>query len=70
MGDRQEACERLIENIEDAINSLEHGKDECELNDWDLFDPEEIEEIIEQLRDMAAKLNMKISQMDDVDLEE
>ena len=62
MGDREEACERLLDNLEDAIASLERGKDECEMNDWDLFAPEELDEIIEQLRDMASKLNLKISE--------
>ena len=70
MGDREEACERLLDNLEDAIASLERGKEECEINDWELFDPEEIEEILEQLRDMASRLNVKISELDDPELDE
>lgn len=70
MGDREEACERLLDNIEDAINSLERGKDECELHDWDLFAPEELEELIETLREMASKLNVKMTEMDEVEADE
>jgi hypothetical protein len=62
MGEREEACERLLDNLEDAIASLERGKDECEMNDWDLFAPEDLDEIIEQHHAMAAKLNLKISE--------
>ena len=62
MGEREEACERLLDNLEDAIASLERGKDECEMNDWDLFAPEVLDEIVEQLHTMAAKLNLKISE--------
>ncbi len=70
MGEREEACERLLDNLEDAIASLERGKEECEMENWDLFAPEELEEIIEQLRDMAAKLNVKMTQVDEFDTEE
>ena len=62
MGEREEACERLLDNLEDAIASLERGKDECEMNDWALFAPEDLDEIVEQLHTMAAKLNLKISE--------
>ncbi len=70
MGEREEACERLLDNLEDAIASLERGKEECEMENWDLFAPEELEEITEQLRDMAAKLNVKMTQVDEFDTEE
>lgn len=70
MGERDEACERLLDNIEDAIASLERGKDECEMNDWELFAPEDLEEIIEQLRTMAGKLNLKITELEDFVAEE
>ena len=70
MGEREEACERLLDNLEDAIASLERGKEECEMENWDLFAPEELEEIIEQLRDMAAKLNVKMTQVNEFDTEE
>ncbi|MFO7867107.1 MAG: hypothetical protein R6V02_09900 [Candidatus Aminicenantes bacterium] len=70
MSDRQEACERLIANIEEAIESLERGKDECAVDDWDFFSPEEVDEIIEQLREIAAKLNVKLTAMDDEEFEE
>ena len=64
---RDEACERLLENIEDAINSLERGKEECVVEEWELFPPEEIEEIVDQLREMASKLSIKISEVDDTE---
>lgn len=70
MGDREEACERLLDTIEDAINSLERGKEECEISDWDLFAPEEIEEVIEALREMESKLNVKMTELDDVETDE
>ena len=62
MGDREEACERLLDNLEDAIASLERGKDECEIENWELFPPEELEEILDQLHDMASKLHIKMTE--------
>lgn len=64
MGEREEACERLLDNLDDAIASLERGKDECEIDNWELFAPEDLEEIIEQLRDMASKLSIKMTEDD------
>ncbi len=62
MGEKQEACERLLDNLEDAIASLERGKEECEVENWELFPPEELEEIVEQLREMASKLHIKMAE--------
>lgn len=62
MGEREEACERLLDNLEDAIASLERGKEECEIENWELFPPEELEEIAEQLRNMASKLHIKMAE--------
>lgn len=70
MSDRQEACERLIANIEDAIESLERGKEECAVDDWDFFSPEEMEEILEHLREIAAKLNVHLTTMEDEEFDE
>jgi hypothetical protein len=70
MGEREEACERLLENLEDAIASLERGKDECEIENWELFAPEDLEEIIDNLREMVAKLNVKITQADGFEADE
>ena len=70
MGEREDACERLLENIEDALVSLERGKEECSVDDWELFAPEDLEEIIEHLRDMVATLNMKMTSLEDVDVDE
>jgi sugar-specific transcriptional regulator TrmB len=61
MGERKEACERLLDNLEDALASLERGKEECEMENWELFAPEDLDEVIEKLREMASKLNLKIS---------
>jgi len=70
MGEKDEACERLLVNLEDAIASLERGKDECEMNDWELFAPEDLEEIIDFLRTMAGKLHIKITELEDLVVEE
>jgi len=67
MTDRDEACGRLLECLEDAINILEKGKEACALDDWEIFPIEEVEEIIEQLRDMVERLNIEIAEMEDED---
>jgi len=67
MSDRDEACGRLLESLEDAISILEKGKEACTLDDWELFPVEEVEEIIEQLRDMVERLNVEIAELDDED---
>ena len=65
MTNRDEACGRLRENLEDAISILEKGKEACALDDWELFPVEEVEEIIEQLKDMVERLNVEIAELDD-----
>lgn len=65
MTDRDEACGRLLGNLEDAISILEKGKEACALDDWEIFPVEEVEEIIEQLRDMVERLNVEIAEIDD-----
>lgn len=67
MTDRDEACGRLLGNLEDAISILEKGKEACALDDWELFPVEEVEEIVEQLRDMVERLNVEIAKMEDED---
>ncbi len=69
MGEREEACERMLDNLQDAIASLERGKEECAAESWDLFAPEDLDEVIELLRGMASKLNLKISEEDFVEVE-
>ena len=64
---RDEAYGRLLESLEDAISILEKGKEACALDDWELFPVEEVEEIIEQLRDMVERLNVEIAEMEDED---
>lgn len=70
MGVREEACERLLENIEDAILSLERGTEECAGEEWELFPPEELEELIDKLRDIAVRLNVKVAQVDTTEIDE
>ncbi len=67
MTDRDEACGRLLESLEDAINILEKGKEVCALDEWEIFPIEEVEEIIEQLRDMVERLNIEVAKMEDED---
>ena len=57
MGDRDEACERLILTLRDTIERLERGKEECVKGDWELIEPEEIEEVIDKLYEMLGQLN-------------
>lgn len=56
MSDHDEACERLIDTLEEAVYALERGKEECVSDDWELFPPEEIEEIIEMISKIIEKL--------------
>jgi SepF-like predicted cell division protein (DUF552 family) len=65
MTDRDEACGRLLGSLEDAISILEKGKEACVLDDWEIFPVEEVEEIIEQLRDMVERLNVEIAEIAD-----
>jgi uncharacterized small protein (DUF1192 family) len=67
MTNKDEACGRLLESLEDAISILEKGKEACALDDWELFPVEEVEEIVEQLRDMVERLNVEIAKMEDED---
>ena len=60
MGKKEEACERMIETLEEAINTLEKAKEEC-AGDWDLFPPEEIEEVIEKLAEIVTNLNLQLN---------
>jgi len=57
MGDRDEACERLIDTLKETIVKLEQGKEQCVQGDWELIPPEEIEEVIERLYEMLEELN-------------
>jgi len=60
MGEKEEACERMIDTLELAINTLEKAKEEC-TGDWDFFPPDEIEEVIEKLTEIVANLNLQLS---------
>ena len=57
MGDRDEACERLLNTLKETIEKLERGKEECVKGDWELIPPEEIEEVIDKLYKMLSQLN-------------
>ena len=57
MGDREEACERLMDTLKESIVKLERGKEECVQGDWELIPPEDLEEIIDRLYEMLAELN-------------
>jgi len=60
MSEKEEACERMIETLEGAINTLEKAKEEC-TGDWELFPPDEIEEVIEKLTEIVGNLNLQLS---------
>jgi flagellin-specific chaperone FliS len=61
MGEKEEACERMIDTLEEAVNTLEKAKEEC-TEDWELFPPDEIEEVIEKLTEIIANLNLQLNQ--------
>jgi hypothetical protein len=53
MGEKEEACERMIETLEKA-------KEEC-AGDWELFPPDEIEDVIEKLTEIITNLNLQLN---------
>jgi len=65
MGDRDEACERLIETLKETIEKLERGKEECMQGDWELIPPEEIEEVIDRLYEILEELNEILEEDDE-----
>jgi len=65
MSTKEETCAQLIDSLEDAIESLERGRDECNIEDWDIFSPEDLEEIIDQLRDIVTKLEQQLSSFEE-----
>jgi hypothetical protein len=67
MTTKEETCEQLIESLEDAIDSLERGRDECTLEDWDIFSPEDLEEIIDLLREMVTKLEQQLTSFEEAE---
>ncbi|MEE9500840.1 MAG: hypothetical protein V3V48_02095 [Candidatus Aminicenantaceae bacterium] len=60
MGEKEEACERMIETLEEVINTLEKAKEEC-AGDWELFPPDEIEDVIEKLTKIITNLNLQLN---------
>jgi len=67
MTTKEETCEQLIESLEEAIESLERGRDECTIEDWDIFSPEDLEEIIEQLREIVVKLEQQLTSFEEAE---
>jgi tRNA splicing endonuclease len=67
MTTKEETCEQLIESLEDAIESMERGRDECTIEDWDIFSPEDLEEIIEQLREIVVKLEQQLTSFEEAE---
>ncbi len=61
MSKKEEACVRMIETLEEAIESLEEAKEECG-EDWDFFPPGEIEEVIEKLTEIITNLKLKLDE--------
>lgn len=57
MGDRDEACGRLMDILKETIEKLEQEKEACVQGDWELIPPDEIEEVIDKLYDMLEQLN-------------
>ena len=60
MGEKEEACERMIETLEEVINTLEKAKEEC-AEDWELFPPDKIEDVIEKLTEIITNLNLQLN---------
>ncbi len=60
MGEKEEACERMIETLKEAINTLERAKEEC-TGDWELFPPDEIEDVIEKLTEIITNLSRQLN---------
>lgn len=60
MGKKEEACERMIETLKEAIFTLEKAKEEC-TGDWDLLPPDEIEDVIEKLTEIITNLDLQLN---------
>jgi len=56
MSNHEDACERIIDALQEAVYALERGKEECMAEDWEMFPPEEIDEIIEMIAAIIDKL--------------
>jgi archaellum component FlaC len=61
MSEKEEACERMIETLEETIETLERVKEECG-GDWELLPPGEIEEVIEKLEEIVENLTLQLNQ--------
>lgn len=56
MSNHEDACERVIDALQEAVYALERGKEECMAEDWEMFPPEEIDEIIEMIAVIIDRL--------------
>jgi hypothetical protein len=59
--DLAKSSERMAQYLEDAMKSLKQCKVECKEEDWELLSGDEIEQLIEKLRETVLKLRLKIS---------
>jgi hypothetical protein len=60
MGEKEEACEQMIETLKEAIITLEKAKEEC-TGDWELLPPDEIEDVIEKLTEIITNLDLQLN---------
>jgi len=58
--DLKKSIERIANYLEEAMSSLKKAKEECLAEDWELFPPEEIGDIIDKLSQMVLELRLKI----------
>ena len=55
------SSERMAQYLEDAMRNLKKCKAECKDEDWELLSGDEIEQLIEKLKETVLKLRLKIS---------
>ncbi len=55
------SIEIMSKHLENAIIDFKQCKANCETKDWELDSPEEIEKLLDRLRQMILKLRLKIS---------
>lgn len=58
--DLKKSIERIATYLENAMRNLKKAKEECLAEDWELFPPDEIENIIDKLSQMVLELRLKI----------
>ncbi len=58
--DLKQSVGRIASYLEEAMSSLKKAKEECLAEDWELFPPDDIENIIDKLSQMVLELRLKI----------